>query len=264
MVAALKYASVFILLLLLSGCFGGSKRSVHTLPQKAHSNASVVKNTPDRSYSEKSYHTVKAGETLYEIGRKFGVDYKALARRNHLRPPYTIYIGQKIYLSGSPPVTQAKSKSAPRAVAKHPVEKKKVEKKRTTVKKPASAHVRFPWPVDGEVTSRFGRRGSRMHDGIDIGAKDGSPVYAVAAGVVVHSNARLSGYGKLIIIRHSDTLFTAYAHNQNLLVEMGDRVRAGQMIARVGHSGHASGPHLHFEVRIGTRPVDPLHYLIKK
>ncbi|MDQ6953300.1 MAG: M23 family metallopeptidase [Mariprofundaceae bacterium] len=103
-----------------------------------------------------------------------------------------------------------------------------------------------------------------MHDGIDIAVKDGTPVHAAADGIVVHSSARLSGYGKLIIIRHSDQLFTAYAHNQQLLVKVGDRIRAGQVIAKSGHSGHSTGSHLHFEIRIGTNPVNPLLYLPKR
>lgn len=100
-----------------------------------------------------------------------------------------------------------------------------------------------------------------MHDGIDIGAKTGTAVHAAASGEVVYSDHRLSGYGRMIIIRHSPDLFTAYAHNQRNLVRKGNRVKAGEVIARVGSSGRASGPHLHFEVRRGETPVDPLAYL---
>jgi lipoprotein NlpD len=103
-----------------------------------------------------------------------------------------------------------------------------------------------------------------MHDGIDIGAKEGTPVYAAAAGEVVYSDQRLSGYGKLIIVRHSQDMFTAYAHNQRNLVRKGDRVKKGDVIARVGKTGRASGSHLHFEVRRGSTPVDPLAYLPRK
>jgi len=103
-----------------------------------------------------------------------------------------------------------------------------------------------------------------MHDGIDIGAKLGSPVIAAADGTVVYSDHRLAGYGNLIIIRHRKNLFTAYAHNQKNLVHRGDKVRAGQKIARIGKTGHSTGPHLHFEVRRGTTPVDPLLYLPKR
>ena len=100
-----------------------------------------------------------------------------------------------------------------------------------------------------------------MHDGINIDAPEGTPVHAAADGDVVYASHRLTGYGKLIIIRHARDMFTAYAHNQRNLVHKGDRVKAGDIIARVGRSGRSSGPHLHFEVRRGPTPVDPLAYL---
>ncbi len=103
-----------------------------------------------------------------------------------------------------------------------------------------------------------------MHDGIDIGAKPGSPVVAAADGTVVYADNRLAGYGNLIIVRHRDNLFTAYAHNRRNLVHQGDKVRSGQKIALVGRTGRATGPHLHFEVRRGTTPVDPLLYLPRR
>jgi len=103
-----------------------------------------------------------------------------------------------------------------------------------------------------------------MHDGIDIAVPRGTPVHAAASGEVVYSDQRLSGYGKLVIIRHSGNFFTAYAHNQRNLVRRGDHVRAGDIIARAGSSGRASGPHVHFEIRRGSTPVDPLAYLPRR
>lgn len=103
-----------------------------------------------------------------------------------------------------------------------------------------------------------------MHDGIDIKAKEGTPIYVAEAGTVVYADDRLSGYGKLVIVRHGRNLFTAYAHNQRNLVRKGAKVRRGEEIAKVGHTGRASGPHLHFEVRHGSTAVDPLAYLPKR
>lgn len=100
-----------------------------------------------------------------------------------------------------------------------------------------------------------------MHDGIDIAAPEGTPIHAAAAGEVVYADSRLAGYGKLIILRHRYNQFTAYAHNQRNLVHKGDRVKAGQVIARVGKTGRATAPHLHFEIRRGSTPVDPFSYL---
>ncbi len=100
-----------------------------------------------------------------------------------------------------------------------------------------------------------------MHDGIDISASEGTAIHAAANGEVVYADQRLSGYGRMVIIRHANNMFTAYAHNQRNLVKKGQRVKQGAVIARVGHSGRATGPHLHFEVRRGTTAVDPLAYL---
>lgn len=122
----------------------------------------------------------------------------------------------------------------------------------------------FVWPVEGVVRSAFGKRGKSHHDGIDIFAKRGTPVVAADSGEVVYSG-RMSGYGNLIIIRHPQSYFTVYAHNQKNWVKKGKRVKRGETkIASVGSSGNASGCHLHFEVRLNDKPRDPLFYLPKR
>jgi len=256
MATKLKYFLLAFFILLLAGCF---KTELPVYKQKHYAS------TKHSSYA--STYKVRSKDTLYSIGRRFGINYKTLARNNHIRSPYTIYTGQRIYLKGIAP----RSRTLP--VAKHQYKTKRVKKavKKTTRKysaKRSTSHSskssRLRWPVNGVLTSHFGRRGSRMHDGIDIGAKEGTAIHAAAAGEVVYSDHRLSGYGRLIIIRHRHDLFTAYAHNQRNLVRKGDRVKTGDVIARVGHTGRATGPHLHFEVRRGPTPVDPLSYLPKK
>ncbi len=117
------------------------------------------------------------------------------------------------------------------------------------------------WPVRGKVVSKFGWRGPRHHDGIDISAPEGTPVRAAADGIVIYSGSGFRGYGNLIVIKHTPRVFTIYAHNKKNLVRKGQRVRQGQTIALVGSTGNATGPHLHFELRIGNKPVDPLKYL---
>lgn len=212
---------------------------------------------------------VRTNDTLYSIGKKFGVDYRLIARRNHIRYPYRIYIGQRLYINRQAPRTHdpaaAKirrlSRPQRKAVTHHKRKHKRAVSKSAHKTKARGYKGRLLWPVKGIVTSKFGRRGSRMHDGIDIGAKEGTPVHAAASGEVVYADSRLSGYGKLVIIRHGRNLFTAYGHNQRMLVKKGAHVRAGDVIARVGHTGRASGPHLHFEVRQGSTPVNPLAYL---
>jgi murein DD-endopeptidase MepM/ murein hydrolase activator NlpD len=116
------------------------------------------------------------------------------------------------------------------------------------------------WPVSGQITSPFGMRWGRMHEGIDIGAADGAPIYAAAAGTVIYAGW-MEGYGNLVAIDHGNGLSTAYGHQSHLAVSVGQQVAQGQLIGYVGSTGHSTGPHLHFEVRVNGAPVDPLGYL---
>ena len=118
----------------------------------------------------------------------------------------------------------------------------------------------FIWPVNGPVTSPFGWRWGRMHEGIDIGVGYGTPIHAAASGRVVYAGW-MSGYGNLVAIDHGRGISTAYGHQSRLAVSVGQVVSQGQTIGYVGCTGHCFGPHLHFEVRINGAPVDPLGYL---
>lgn len=119
---------------------------------------------------------------------------------------------------------------------------------------------RFAWPVSGSLTSRYGWRGREMHRGIDIGAPYGRTIKAAKGGVVTLSGWYY-GYGRTVVIRHADGADTLYGHASRLLVSAGQRVEQGQPVALVGSSGRSTGPHLHFEVRINGRAVNPLPYL---
>jgi len=116
------------------------------------------------------------------------------------------------------------------------------------------------WPVSGPVTSGFGFRWGRMHEGIDIGAASGTPIHASAGGTVIWAGW-LGGYGNLVVIDHHNSLATAYGHQSALATAVGASVSQGQVIGYVGSTGHSTGPHLHFEVRVNGTPVDPLGYL---
>lgn len=116
------------------------------------------------------------------------------------------------------------------------------------------------WPAAGPVTSPFGMRWGRMHDGIDIGAPMGAPIFAAASGQVIYAGW-MSGYGNLTVIDHGGGLATAYGHQSKLEVSVGEQVTQGQQIGLVGSTGHSTGPHLHFEVRVNGAPVDPMGYL---
>jgi len=216
-------------------------------------------------------YKVRPGDTLYSIAKRLGIDYHLLARRNRLPYPYTIYVGQELHLAGTAPmpgnlpgVRDEKSTSPTHGVAGASATKARPPASGQTTMPTSGKVPGFGWPLRGTITSVFGSRGGRMHDGIDIGAKEGTPITAAADGEVVYSDHRLSGYGNLIILRHSGNVFTAYAHNQRNLVRKGERVKRGDTIARVGQTGRASGPHLHFEVRRGSTPVDPLAYLPRR
>ena len=121
---------------------------------------------------------------------------------------------------------------------------------------------RFLWPVKGKVISNFGpKKGGLNNDGINIAAPEGTSVIAADNGVVAYAGNELRGFGNLLLIRHADGWVTAYAHNEKLLVKRGEKVKRGQTIAQIGSTGNVSAPQLHFEIRKGTDPVDPLRYL---
>jgi murein DD-endopeptidase MepM/ murein hydrolase activator NlpD len=120
----------------------------------------------------------------------------------------------------------------------------------------------FAWPVQGKVISAFGSsKDGTKNDGINIAAPSGAPVVAAADGVVAYAGNELRGFGNMILIRHDGGYVTAYAHNASLLVKKGDKVKRGQTIARVGATGAVFGPQVHFEIRKGTQPVDPMTFL---
>jgi murein DD-endopeptidase MepM/ murein hydrolase activator NlpD len=116
------------------------------------------------------------------------------------------------------------------------------------------------WPVSGPVTSGFGWRWGRMHEGIDIAVPTGTPVSAAASGRIIYAGW-MGGYGNLVVIDHGGGLATAYGHNSSIAVGSGTSVSQGQTIAYAGSTGHSTGPHVHFEVRVNGSPVDPLGYL---
>lgn len=118
----------------------------------------------------------------------------------------------------------------------------------------------FIWPVNGTVTSGYGWRWGRLHEGVDIAAPSGTPIWAAAAGTVIYAGW-LGGYGNLVVVDHGNGLATAYAHASAVLVSVGQSVGQGETVSLVGSTGNSSGPHLHFEVRVNGSAVDPLLYL---
>ena len=124
----------------------------------------------------------------------------------------------------------------------------------------AASAAGFVWPVHGILTSSFGWRWGRMHEGIDLAVTNGTPVVSSAAGTVIVAGW-MGGYGNLVVVDHGNGVSTAYGHNTTVTVGAGQSVAQGQLIAYSGNTGHSTGPHVHFEVRVNGAPVDPLGYL---
>lgn len=214
------------------------------------------------------YHRVGKGQTLYRISKTYGVKMDDIIVANRLDDPEEIKEGQVLFIPGAKKVLkvepynpQQSNKEEVRISSKKPFKRRSLATKRLNKK---NKNLHFIWPVVGDITSGFGPRGGRNHDGIDIAAPEGTPVRAVGDGRVIYSGNELKGYGNLIIIKHEGKIFSVYAHNQVNLVEEGDFVKRGQIIARVGKTGRITGSHLHFEIREGKVPVNPLLYLPEK
>jgi murein DD-endopeptidase MepM/ murein hydrolase activator NlpD len=130
---------------------------------------------------------------------------------------------------------------------------------------PARAGRGFQWPVRGRVVSDFGPKGGGLHnDGINIAASRGTPIRAAESGVVVYAGNELRGFGNLVLLRHADGWMTAYGHADELTVQRGEQVRRGQVIGRVGATGNVTSPQIHFEIRRGSRPVNPRDHLVSE
>ena len=212
-------------------------------------------------------HTVVAGDTVNEISQHYQVAMNELVRLNDLPPPYTIIIGQKLKLPGGQPTTVASSQrqtQAKRSKTQEPTKKLLAKPRRgpALARPPSRASATFAWPIGGRVISGFGPKGKGLHnDGINISAPRGAAVKAAENGIVAYSGNELRGFGNLLLIKHSDGFMSAYAHNEKLLVKVGQKVRRGQTIARVGTTGSVVRPQLHFELRRGVRVVNPIKHL---
>jgi lipoprotein NlpD len=208
---------------------------------------------------------VQRGDTLYSIAFRNGLNVNDMAAWNGLGPPFTIYPGQRLRLLPPQPgaATTRPSPSLPAAPAPPAATTAASNGPATTTLPTVPAIVpnalRWQWPTDGAVIASFAA-GDPTRQGVDIAGKEGQPVRAAADGVVVYSGAGLVGYGELIIIKHDEHWLSAYGHNRARLVNEGQRVQAGEVIAEMGHSG-ASRDMLHFEIRFDGKPVDPARYL---
>ena len=185
-------------------------------------------------------YVVQKKDTLYRIATNNGMTVEELMQLNNLTSP-DIKVGQKLYLSGKP---RPEITTPPEVLTEEEIMKR--EKIRTDL----------IMPVEGKVISEYGLRNGRPHKGIDLGAKAGTPIYAVLDGTVVYSGVQGS-YGNVIVIEHPDFVMTVYAHNEKNLVNVNDVVKQGQQIGTVGSTGNAQGTHLHFEYRLKGKAINP-------
>ena len=246
-------------------------------------NLSSTSTVPAKSVNtiNSTSYKVRKGETLYSIAWRAGTDVRSIARLNNLTPPYNIYPGQQLTLKGKVSITKTSSSTTVKKVVNTSQNEQKNGHKDvanqksqeyggnkggnfTVVKVPSltSKVKAWNWPVNGKVISRFSSA-AQGNKGIDIAGKMGTPIKSAADGLVVYAGNALRGYGNLIIIKHNDDYLSAYAHNDELLIKEQQKVKANQVIAKMGNSG-TNKTMLHFEIRFRGKSVDPMRYLPKK
>jgi murein DD-endopeptidase MepM/ murein hydrolase activator NlpD len=235
-----------------------------------------------------SVHVVNHGDTLMSIARRNHITAGELARANGLDSSAKLKIGMKLNVPvkasaavapvAQPVVAQAAPVSAPPATKLAAITTDSQQKARlaqtTNVEEAPAAETpakaaeatgalpTFRWPVRGKVITGYGAKtNGKSNDGINLAVPEGTPVKAAEDGVVAYSGNELKGYGNLVLVRHSNGYVTAYAHASELLVKRGDTIKRGQIIAKSGQSGEVGSPQLHFEIRKGSNPVDPLQFL---
>jgi murein DD-endopeptidase MepM/ murein hydrolase activator NlpD len=240
-----------------------------------------------------SVHVVNRGDTLMGIARRNRVTVAELARANNLDQSARLSLGMKLTVPGSrsaavaavgqpvatipaQPVAPAAAPATKMAAAGGPPQAARLASATTNVTeekpvveqtsvKPSEATGALPtfrWPVRGKVITSYGAKtNGKSNDGINLAVPEGTPVKAAEDGVVAYSGNELKGYGNLVLVRHSNGYVTAYAHASELLVKRGDTIKRGQVIAKSGQSGEVGSPQLHFEIRKGSSPVDPLQFL---
>ncbi len=270
-------------------------QSPHALPPPVRqSKAPAGKIAP----TQPIVHVVAPGETLIAISRKYKMPLAELARLNNIPAHTKVNIGDRITIPASRATARAtqpeqkvaaqpKSLSAPKAKAEpktaalpkaqpkaapvlashQPAETASVA---TPNEAPAATNsvrtgnnsLSFRWPAKGRIIAGFGpKTNGQTNDGINIALPEGTPIKAAEDGVVAYAGNELKGYGNLVLVRHADGYVTAYAHAKELLVKRGDPIKRGQTIARSGQTGNVDAPQLHFEIRKGPAPIDPMPHL---
>jgi murein DD-endopeptidase MepM/ murein hydrolase activator NlpD len=229
-------------------------------------------------------HIVAPGESLMAVSRKYGVTLSALARANNLHPSAALNVGDRLVIPGgirhvaalqAPTPAPAPKIAAPRtikpseSVGSLPPENARVVTPEPTTGEDSAKSAEaagslpsFRWPAKGRVIAGFGTKINGVsNDGINVAVPEGTPVKAAEDGVVAYAGNELKGYGNLVLLRHANGYVSAYANASELMVKKGDSVKRGQVIAHSGQTGNVTSPQLHFEIRKGSTPVDPMQFL---
>lgn len=185
-------------------------------------------------------HTIKSGDTLAALASRYQISVQALAAANRDKDPYQLEIGDVLVI----PVADAEG----------------IMVSATPSRGYSAAAALLRWPVIGKITSQYGWRKSGFHHGVDIAEEKGTPIRAAADGIVTFTGSK-PVYGKTVIIAHDDGRETLYAHAQSILVNQKQSVRKGQIIATVGTTGRTTGPHVHFEVKVNGKNINPMNQL---
>jgi murein DD-endopeptidase MepM/ murein hydrolase activator NlpD len=238
----------------------------------AEAKAASPKITPEPKSGDQegAFHIVGAGEGLTHICSVYGLDLKKVAEINELKPPYSLKVGDAIFLpadallSVGEEFTDSLKASDAKTKSRTAREKQSIQNVAMAMrgkKHPLVPRLKFP-VSDGELTSPFGYRWGVFHKGLDIAAPIGRQVVACADGRVIFAGTsdELPRYGKMMVVEHGRGVYTHYAHLNQFYVKTGQRIKAGQKIAAVGNTGRSTGPHLHLELRVLNQMFNPLAY----
>jgi murein DD-endopeptidase MepM/ murein hydrolase activator NlpD len=281
---------------------GADAKPTATPGAAARSSASAAGKQTASAASGNVVHVVARGDTLMKLSRKYHKPLGEIAKANNIPANTMVRIGDRIVIPGAhgshaiaartpaAPASENAPKLLPKQAAKPAPERKVANstpehqtapapaastaavltpvahrpEPEKTKREVAAATPSFRWPVRGRVISAFGPRPTgQQNDGINVSVPEGTPIKAAEDGVVAYAGNELKSYGNLVLIRHESGYVTAYAHAGEILVKRDDPIKRGQVIARAGQSGSVAAPQLHFEIRKGSTPVDPLPLLDK-
>ncbi|MBP1715372.1 MAG: Murein hydrolase activator NlpD precursor [Deltaproteobacteria bacterium] len=218
------------------------------------------------------YHLVARGVTLYQISLAYKIPIAKILEANGLSSPSALKMGQKLFIPGATAVLRVEP-----SVPLSPKERRDLETSLESEERTLAPNILIPsekekppwygkeldliWPIQGKINSPYGPRGKSFHDGIDIASPSYQEVKAAMDGEVILARSSATGYGNVVVLRHTPGLTTIYGHMSVIIAKEGDSVRQGQAIGGVGSTGRSSGPHLHFELRNNGKPLDPMPIL---